>query len=157
MKPAILTLLLLLVSAAPATRPTTAPAAERLIVQVRHVDYVLKPGEPPIAAGNGEARLPNDLAEQSSLQVTADVGQPFEAVALITGKTYRLAGRLKKVTGDAERYAVEIDYCESSGDVAKSTSQIKSRIIASVEKPMPLGGMTSDRAGSVVILTLKRA
>ena len=80
-----------------------------------------------------------------------------ESVAVITGKTYRLAGRLKKVTGDAERLSVEIDYCESSGDVAKSTSQITSRIIATVDKPLPLGGMTSDRAGSVMILVVKRA
>ena len=75
---------------------------------------------------------------------------------MITAKTYRLTGRLKKVTGDAERFAVDIDYCESSGHVAKSVSQITSRIIATFDKPMPLGGMTGDRAGSVMILTLKR-
>src|SRR5215207_8542022 len=107
MKSALLTSLLLLVGAAPATRPTTAPSAERLLVQVRHVDYTLKPGEPSIVIGDGELTLPNDHTERSSLQVTADVGQPFEAVAVITGKTYRLAGRLKKVTGDAERFSVE--------------------------------------------------
>ena len=39
------------------------------------------------------------------------------------------------------------DYCESS--VAKSTSQSKSQIIATVDEAMPLGGMTSERAGSV--------
>ena len=61
------------------------------------------------------------------------------------------------MTGDPKRISVEIDYRESSGDVAKSIAQITSRVVATVDKPMPLGGMTSDRTGSVMILTLKRA
>ena len=40
------------------------------------------------------------------------------------------------------------DYCESSDDVAKSTSQSKSQIIATVDKPMPLGVMTTARGAS---------
>jgi hypothetical protein len=39
----------------------------------------------------------------------------------------------------------------------KAFAQITSRVVATVDKPMPLGGMTSDRTGSVMILTLKRA
>jgi hypothetical protein len=41
------------------------------------------------------------------------------------------------------------DYCESSDNVAKSTSQSKSQIIATVDEAMPLGGTMSDRAGCV--------
>ena len=157
MKCAILTALLLLAGAAPATRPTSAPTGERLVVQVRHVDYAQQLGDRPIVLEDGDVTLPNDFTERSSLQVTTSLGQPFEAVAVLNGTTYRLAGSLKRVTGDAQHISVEIDYCESSGDVARSVSQVKSRIVARVGKPMPMGGMTSGRTGSVMIVVVKRA
>jgi hypothetical protein len=146
--------LLLLVSAAVATRPA-ADAAQRLVVQVRHVEYPLKPGEPPAVIGNDDP-LPANSTQRSSLQTTTTLGVPFESVAIVHGTTYTLAGKLAKVKGDEKQLRLQIDYVESSGDKARSITQISSNVILTVDKPMRLGGMTGGAAdGSVLVVTVK--
>lgn len=144
--------LLLLVSAAPATRP----AVGRLIVQVRHLEFPVKPDAPAIPLGNEDQTVPQDATELSSIQVTAEVGQPFEAVAVIRGATYRLAGTVKSARGHSERFAIDVDYAESSGRPAVNLSQITSNVIARLDTPTRLGGMTGEAGGRAMVLTVRR-
>ena len=156
MKIAFVLPLLLLVSAAPATRPAATAAANRMLVQVRHVVYTLRPGEPALIAGTNDVKIPADTTERSSLQVTAEVGVPFETVAVLNGTTYRLAGELKQTSLPADRISVKIDYSESSGELSKSISRINSTITTTIDQPMPIGGITSDTAASAMILAVTR-
>ena len=76
-------LLLLLVSAAPATRPT-AQEVDRLIVQVRRVEFTMKEGDSPLSFGDPtNIQLPADTKELSSIQTTTNATGPFESIAVI--------------------------------------------------------------------------
>ena len=155
MKPLFLLPLLLLTGAGPATQP--APVTDRYVVQVRRIEYTLKPGEAaPTAPGERGVKLPASAVERSTIQVTAAVGLAFETVAVVEGRTYRLGGRLTRVTSDASRVAVEVDYGESMGDPAVSLSQITSGVMATVNEPMQLGGLAGEAGGYAIILTVNR-
>ena len=159
MKPLLLLALLLLAGAGPATRPTTRATdlPERFVVQVRRVEYTLKPGEAaPIVPGDRGAKLPANAIERSSLQVTAAVGSAFEAVATVNGTTYRLGGKLTRVASDADRVAVQVDYRESTGESAVSLSQITSGVVATVDVPIQLGGLTGEAGGHAIMLSVSR-
>src|SRR5687768_4067825 len=102
MRHTLLLPLLLIVGAAPATRPAVAVAAaapapvappEQVVVQVQHVEYEMNAKDPAIAAdAQDEIKIPADATPVSSLEVGTSVGGRFETVAVVQGTTYRLAG-----------------------------------------------------------------
>jgi hypothetical protein len=144
-------LLLLLVSAAPATAPATRPAADRYVVQVRSVEYTVKPDAPPLDF----AEVPADATELSSLEVSAEAGAPFEAVAIVKGTRYRLAGSLRTARGPEEHVGVNVEYEERSGG---NVTAVKTHVVVVIDKPMRLGGMWPQigSGNRALILALKR-
>lgn len=147
----LLSPLLLLISAAPATRP-----ADQLIVQVRRVEFAVKPGDPPVLAGAPtDLRIPADAKELSSLQTTASFATPFETVAVINGTTYRFAGTLKP-SSSGKSVGVSFEYLETRGQEAKSIVQLKTNLMVKVDEPIGAGVMHGGDKATVTVLTLKR-
>ena len=153
----LLASLLLLVSAAPATRPVEG--SERLIVQVRHVEYATKPNTPASNFSTSVADIPADAKEVTSLQVLGQPGAPFETVAVINGTRYRLSGKLKTATSsDGKDYIrVEFAYLESSDkDHGGNITQISSNVMILSGESIRIGGMMNDTNVVGLILTLKQ-
>jgi hypothetical protein len=157
----LLPLLLLLVSAAPATRPTTnAAPQQRFIVHVRHVELPAKPGEPAaIVVAQPNEPIPADAKERSSLRIAATTGEPFETVAVINGTTYRLAGNLfkpSKATDGKDYFRVKVEYAESRGTEQKSIAQITTNLVLEPDQEVRMGGMMNGPTATALTLALRR-
>jgi len=147
-------LLLLLISAAPATRPT-AQEVDRLIVQVRRVEFTMKEGDSPLSFGDPtNIQLPADTKELSSIQTTTNATGPFESIAVINGTTCRLAGKLKPAAPPSKYIRLEIEYLErtQTNDVFSFTTNL----MLEVDKPIRSGGTLSDNKAYATIITLKQ-
>ena len=151
MKPAwLLPSLLLLISAAPATRPV-----EQLVIQMRHVEYAPKPKAAADALSPSAADIPADAKETTSLQVLSEPGVPFETVATVNGTRYSLRGKLTKAKStEGEEYCrVEVEYAESSGH--GDITQITSNIMVKTGESVRAGGIMRDASVIGLILAVK--
>jgi hypothetical protein len=149
----LLSPLLLLVSAAPATRPTTQ-AVDRLIVQVRRVEFAVKQGDAPLAFSDPtNVQVPADAKELSSIQTTTSATGPFEAIAVINGTTCRLAGKLKPAAPPSKYIRLEIEYLERTQ--ANDVFSFTTNLMLEVDKSIRSGGMQSDDKAYATIITLK--
>jgi hypothetical protein len=154
MKATFLLPLLMLIGAAPATQPV-----ERLIVQIRHVEYTPKRDQPELDLASAKMEIPDDAKDLSSLRVLAEPGAPFETVAVVNGTSYSLTGKLtrpNKATDGKVYVRVEFDYLESAGSDQKSITQIKSNVMLEVDQEVRMGGMMRGTKATGLILSLKR-
>lgn len=150
--------LLLLVSAAPATRPVEA--TERLIVQVRHVEYAPKPNAAANNLSTLVADIPAEAKEISSLEVLTEAAAPFETVAVVNGTRYSFSGKLKRSmpSSDGKTYArLEFDYRETRAKDPGSIVQVTSNVMLVPGEPVRIGGFMRDPIVIGLILTLKQA
>jgi hypothetical protein len=153
MKSTFLLPLLVLVSAAPA-RPA-APSADRLLVQMRHVEYTPKPEEPEVDSLRAKMEIPLDAKDLISLQVLAEPGAPFETVAVVNGVRYSLAGKLTKPgkASDGKDYVrVEFGFRDEQDGIM----QVKSNVMVEVDQEIRMGGMMRGPKARGLILSLKR-
>ena len=146
----LLSPLLLLISAAPATQP-----ADRLIVQVRRVEFTVKQGDTPLVFSDPtNVQVPADAKEVSSIQTTTSATGPFESIAVISGTTCRLAGKLKPAAPPSKYIRLEIEYLErtQTNDLFSFTTNL----MLEVDKPIRSGGTLSENKAYATIITLKR-
>jgi hypothetical protein len=134
-------------------------------VRVRHVEYTSKPDPNPgelESASEKNARameIPADAKELTSLQVLAEPTEPFETVAIVSGTTYRLAGKLfkaSKATDGKDYVRIELNYLESSGADQKGIMQISSNVMVEVNNEVRIGGLMRGPTSTGLILSLKQ-
>jgi hypothetical protein len=150
----LLSPLLLLISATPATRPTTKEV-DRLIVQVRRVEFTVKQGDSLLVFSDPtNVQVPADAKELSSIQTTTNDTGTFEAIAVINGTTCRLAGKVKSAAPPSKYTRLEIEYLERTQ--TNDTFSFTTNLMLEVDKPIRTGGTLSDDKAYATIITLKR-
>lgn len=146
----LLSPLLLLIRAAPATQPT-----DQLIVQVRHLTFAIKGVEAAVALAP-DRPVPADAKELASLQTMVTAGTPFETVAILNGTTYRIAGIVKRPSAPDSPLHLKLEYLESTGEQSKSIFQFSSNLLMKLDNATATGGVMNDQSASAVFVTLKR-